>query len=278
METTQQDTTVKEEERVFRPMAGQARSSKFRRYMNIVWELSLVDFRKKYHNSTLGYFWSMLNPLFRFLVYYFVFSFLFVVKTDKFTLWLLIGVFWYNFFQDTTWSIIGALDSKSRLAKKIYFPPYLIVIASTLTAFLSHAINSVMIFLTILIFDHASLYQLWVLVPFTLLLFLALGIALVVGTLYIHFRDISEIWGVVLALGFWLTPVMYDPTNVQEPLRTVALLNPVGRILTMARSFVLFENSPPWTFNVTTIAFCLGIFAVGLWLFRKYEHRVVEYL
>jgi len=276
---TQQEITVEPVVHVVgQAQATSVRSSKFVRYVNIVWELALVDFRKKYHNSTLGYFWSMLNPLLRFLTYYFVFSYLFIVKTDKFTFWLLIGVFWYNFFQDTTLSIISSLNNKSRLAKKIYFPPYLIIFAATTTAFLSYAINSVLIFLTVLIFDHVSLYQLWSIIPFFLLVLLSAGFALVVGTLYIHFRDISEIWGVIITLGFWLTPIMYDPYKVPEPLQTVALLNPVGRILTMARSFLMFDNSPPWTFNVATIMFCLGVFFFGWWLFKKYQHRVVEYL
>jgi ABC-type polysaccharide/polyol phosphate export permease len=279
METTQQEivnaTTTQVPEQ---PRTTSVRSSKFFRYFNIVWELALVDFRKKYHNSTLGYFWSMLNPLLRFLVYYFVFSYLFITKADKFTFWLLIGVFWYNFFQDTTWSIVNALNSKAKLAKKIYFPPYLIVFAAATTAFLSYAINSVLIFLTVAVFDHISLFQLWSIAPFFLLVFLSTGMALIVGTLYIHFRDISEIWGVVLTLGFWLTPVMYDPYKVPEPLQTVALFNPVGRILSMVRSFLLFDNSPPWTFNVTTAFFCVIIFFFGWWLFRKFEHRVAEYL
>lgn len=243
-----------------------------------MWELALVDFRKKYHNSTLGYFWSMLNPLLRFFVYYFVFTYLFITKADKFMYWLLVGVFWYNFFYDATYSVITSLNSRSKLAKKIYFPPYLIVFSSTVTAFLSFAINTVLIFLSVVLFDHISLYQLWSLLPLLLLIPLSLGVAFIVGTLYIHFRDMSEIWGVVLTLGFWLTPIMYDPYKVPEPLQTVALLNPVGRILSMARSFLLFDNSPPWTFNVTTTLFCLAIFFFGWWLFRKFEHRVAEYL
>ena len=279
METVQQEETILEKKNAEgNAVASPARPSMFFRYFNIVWELSLVDFRKKYHNSTLGYFWSMLNPLLRFLVYYFVFSYLFITKADKFTFWLLIGVFYYNFFQDATWSVIGALNGKARLAKKIYFPPYLIIFSSTMTALLSFVINAFLIYLAVLMFDHVSLFQLWFVIPLLLLVFLSCGIALIIGTLYVHFRDISEIWGVILTLGFWLTPVMYDPFKVPEPLKTVSLLNPVGRILSMSRSFLLFDNSPPWTFNFFTIAFCLVVFFFGWWLFRKYEHRVAEYL
>ena len=59
------------------------KTSNWRKYYNIVRELAIVDFRKKYHDSTLGYFWSMLNPLLRFDVYHFVFSYLFVTKLHK---------------------------------------------------------------------------------------------------------------------------------------------------------------------------------------------------
>lgn len=254
------------------------RSVKFFRYFHIVWQLALVDFRKKYHNSSLGYFWSMLNPLLRFLVYHFVFSYLFITNPDKFTFWLLIGVFYYNFFQDATLSVFGALNSKSRLTKKIYFPPYLIIFASTLTAVLSFIINAFMIYLVVLVFDHSSLFQLWSIIPFLLLVLFTAGISFILGTLFIHFRDISEIWGVLITLGFWLTPIMYDPYKVPEPLSTVALLNPVGRIMAMVRSFLLFDNSPAWPFNVTTSVLCMAMFVFGWWLFRKYEHRVAEYL
>lgn len=255
-----------------------AKSTKWKQYYNIVRELALVDFRKKYHDSTLGYFWSMLNPLLRFGVYHFVFSYLFVSKLHKFTLYLLTGVFFWNFFQDVTSSAISAVRSRSRLTKTIYFPRYLLVFASSSTAVFSFIINTSLIIIVTMIFDHVSWLQLLTIVPFILLIFLGTGVGLILSIMFVHFRDITEIWGVVLTLGFWFTPIMYDPLYVPAPLATVALLNPVGRILVMLRGFLVYGNYPPWTFTVTTILFCLGIFVFGLWLFRRYEHRIPEYV
>jgi len=271
-----QPTTSNEMAAIVAPVISKA--PKWKQYLNIVKELAIVDFRRKYHDSYLGYFWSMLNPLLRFGVYHFVFSYLFVSRLHKFTLYLLTGVFFWNFFGDATSSAMGAVQARSRLAKKIYFPRYLIVFSSSLTAFISFAINTLLIFVIVLIFDHVNFLQLMALIPFVLLALLATGIGFILATLYVHFKDIIQIWGVLITMGFWLTPIMYDPKYVPGPLATVALLNPVGRILVILRGFLLYDNVPPWTFTISTVLFCVSIFLFGWWIFSKYEHRIAEYL
>ena len=255
-----------------------SRGSNWQRYANIVRELAIVDFRKKYHDSSLGYFWSMLNPLLRFMVYHFVFSYLFIVQVPKFTLYLLMGVFFWNFFQDATLSAISALRGRARLTKKIYFPRYLLVLSSTLTALFSFAINTFLIVLVVLIFDHVSPLQFLSIIPFVLLVLLSAGIGMILAISFIHFRDISEIWSVIIMLGFWLTPIMYDPSKVPGPLETVALFNPIGRILIMLRAYLLFDKTLPYTFLISTSLLCVIVFFFGLWLFRRYESRIPEYL
>jgi ABC-type polysaccharide/polyol phosphate export permease len=252
--------------------------TKWQQYYNIVKELAIVEFRKKYHDSTLGYFWSMLNPLLRFGVYHFVFSYLFIVKVHKFTLYLLLGVFLWNFFQDVSSSAIGAVRGRAKLTKTIYFPRYLIVFSSTLTALFSFIINTLLLTIIVMIFDHVAPLQIFALYPFILLVLLSAGVGMILAISFVHFRDITEIWNVVLTLGFFLTPIMYDPNTVPAPLAMVALLNPVGRVLVMFRAYMLYDNTPTWIFSLTTSVICIGIFIVGFWLFRKYEHRIPEYV
>jgi len=133
------------------------KTSNWQKYYDIVCELAIVDFRKKYHAATLGYFWSLFNLLLRFDVYHFVFSYLFVTVLHKF---------------------------------KLY---------------------TALIVIITMIFDHMLWAQLLTVVSFVMLILLGTGIVLILSTLFIHFRDIPEIWGVILTLGFWLTPIMYNP-------------------------------------------------------------------
>jgi ABC-type polysaccharide/polyol phosphate export permease len=220
----------------------------------------------------------MLNPLTQFAVYHFVFSYLFVSKLNKFTLYLLTGVFFWNFFQDCTMSAIAAISARSRLTKKIYFPRYLIVFSSSLTAMFSFAINTATLWLVVAVSDHVSPLQILTIIPFSFLILLSVGVGFLIAIMYVHFRDVSQIWAVVLSFGFWLTPITYDALLFPGPLETVALVNPVGRILVMLRAFLVYDNLPSTFFILSTGLFSLAIFLFGWWMFRKYEHRVAEYL
>lgn len=247
-------------------------------YYSIVRELAIADFRLKYHDSVLGYFWSMLNPLALFLVYHFVFSYLFVVQVPKFTLYLLSGIVFWNFFADATLSGMNALDAKSELTKKIAFPRSLIIVSSTVTAFFSFFINTILLCLVVVLFDHAAISQVLVLLPFIFLVVLALGVSFLLAILYVHFRDTMQIWNVTLSVGFWLTPVVYNALLAPEPLKNVALLNPIGRILVMLRGYLVFEDWPSFIFILTTALFAIVIFVAGYMIFQRGQHRIPEYL
>jgi ABC-type polysaccharide/polyol phosphate export permease len=71
---------------------------------------------------------------------------------------------------------------------------------------------------------------------------------------------------------------MYDPKYVPAPLANVALFNPVGRILVMLRAYLVYDNTPSLLFFLSTTIVCIGVFVFGLYLFKRYEHRIPEYV
>jgi lipopolysaccharide transport system permease protein len=256
----------------------QHNKSTWTRNIAIVRELAVADFRLKYHDSVLGYFWSMLNPLALFLVYHFVFSYLFIVEVPKFTLYLLSGIVFWNFFADATLSGMNALEAKASLTKKVYFPRILILLSSTATALFSFIINAAILVAVVLLFDHAALTQVLVVVPFVLFILLTLSTTLVLAVCYVYFRDTIQIWNVCLSVGFWLTPVVYNALLAPEPLRNVAFLNPIGRILVLLRAYLVFDDFPSASFVWTTTLFCLVVLGFSLWLFSRHEANIPEYL
>lgn len=245
---------------------------------NIVKELALADFRLKYHDSVLGYLWSLLNPIAQFLVLHFVFSYLFVVQVPKFTFYLLSGIIFWNFFYDASLSGMNAIYGKAGLVKKIYFPRHLIIFSSTTTAIISFSINTVILWLALIVFDHFSFNQFLIIFPFLSIILLAFGMAFILAVFYIHFRDTIQIWLVALNVGFWLTPIVYNALTAPLPLKTVALFNPVGRILVMLRAFLVYDDYPSVEFIVTTVFVCIIFFVVGFWFFNKHSHKISEYL
>src|SRR5512140_3212685 len=103
------------------PQARRSRGD-FSRSLNIARELAVADFRLKYHDSVLGYIWTMLNPVLMFGVYFFVFTKVFPSHIQDYPIFLLIGIFNYAFFQDCTFSAMNSVGNKSGLMKKIFFP------------------------------------------------------------------------------------------------------------------------------------------------------------
>ena len=117
-----------------------------KKYINIVRELAVADFRLKYHDSALGYIWSMLNPMMMFAIYYFVFTRIFKSDIQFYPLFLLSGIISYTFFQDCTYSAMNSLGGKAGIMKKIYFPRSIIVFASSATSVFSYSINFLVLF------------------------------------------------------------------------------------------------------------------------------------
>ena len=260
------------------PLPARSRSGQLAKYLNIVREIAVADFRLKYHDSALGYMWSMLNPIFLFLVYHFVFSYLFVVKVPKFTFYLLSGIVFWNFFSDATLSSMASLEGKAALAKKIYFPRVLLVCSSTATALISFIINTILLWFVVIVFDHFSIHQLLIVIPFILIVMLSVSVSFFLIIFYVHFRDVLQIWNVLLNVGFWLTPIVYNALSAPAPLKTVSLLNPIGRILVMLRAFLVFDDYPSVEFLISTPVFCVVLFSCGLLFFMKHEHKITEYL
>lgn len=254
---------------------GVERSSTMRRYVNIVRELAVADFRLKYHDSALGYIWSMLNPMFMFGVYYFVFTHIFHSDIPEYPLFLLTGIISYAFFQDTTFSAMNSLATKSGIMKKIYFPKTIIVFSSALTCIFSYLINLSVLMLLVAISKGFTAMVLLVVIPILCLFLFSLGIAFLLSTLFAFFRDMGQIWNVLVLMIFWLSPVVFNVETLPEPVSTLVYFNPLTRIFVLMRHYLLY-NYFDFRFVLLTVIYSSIFFIVGYFLFRKYEHRFAE--
>jgi ABC-2 type transport system permease protein len=67
-------------------------------------ELVRTDFKLRYQGSAIGYMWSLLRPLFLFVILYLVFAVIFKVGKGipNFPIYLLLGIVLWNFFVEMT--------------------------------------------------------------------------------------------------------------------------------------------------------------------------------
>ena len=257
-------------------------------------ELVKTDFQLRYQGSFLGMVWSVLKPLMLFAVMYVVFlKFLkFSDGTPTFPISLLCGTCLWSFFSESTSMGMRAIVDRGDLLRKIHFPNYIIVAATTMGSMISLGINLVVVIL-FGFFAHAHYTWRILLVPLSIiqLYCLGLGVALLLGSLYVYFRDVAHIWEVVLQAMFYATPIIYPISMVAQNMELswaadILMLNPPTQTIMDIRHNLLSPEYVPtvWTM-VDNKLLCLlpyVLSALILWLgihvFRKYSAKFAEVL
>lgn len=256
-------------------------AKKHENYWELVWALARTDFKLRYQGSVLGYFWALLKPLLTFLILNFVFSSIFNPRgtgIQYYSLQLLTSIMLFNFFAEGTMAGLNSLLGKAQLVTKIYVPRGIMVLAST--------INAAMIFLMNLgiIAAFFAWYQYWPGIPailtfvffiiFTFLLILS--ISFVAAPLYVKFRDLSQIWEVVLQVCFYGSPIFYPLAIIPAKYHAILLANPIAYIIHFNKTALTEHHFASFSQNAVFTATILGMFALGIFIFKKMEPRVAE--
>ena len=258
-------------------------------------ELVKTDFKLRYQGSMLGMLWSVLKPLMLFAVMYVVFvRFLRLgAGIPHFAVSLLLAQTLWSFFQEATGNGMRAVVDRGDLLRKINFPKYIVVISSTVSAFINLLISLVVVLIFMII--NGVEFR-WTILLFPLLVIelylFALAIAFLLSTLYVKFRDIGHIWDVIMQVWFYITPIIYPLSQIIDmgwPIiaKLILIVNPVAQIIQDAR-YVLVTPQTETIWNtvgtgtpllkIVPIVLSIGLFVVGVIVFRKHSRTFAEEL
>ncbi|KAA8815641.1 LPS ABC transporter [Bifidobacterium rousetti] len=265
------------------------------RYALIVFkELVKTNFKLRYQGSFLGVLWSVLQPLMLFAVMYVVFvKFLkFSDGTPTFPISLLCGTCLWQFFSESTSMGMRAIVDRGDLLRKIHFPNYIIVASTTMGSMISLAINLCVV---ILFGTFAHAHYTWrviLVIPSILQLYaISLGVALLLGSLYVYFRDIGHIWEVLLQAMFYATPIIYPISMVQKNpefswAADLLMLSPTTQTIMDIRHNLLSPEYVPTIWSMIDnpwlclLPYALSVIVLwaGIHVFRKYSAKFAEVL
>ena len=245
-------------------------------------ELTKTDFKLRYQGSVLGYLWALLRPLMMFAILYIVFAKLLKIGNDipHYPVYLLCGTTMWSFFTECTSQGIQAIVGRGDLLRKINFPKYIVVVSSTLTAVINMLINLLVIIIFALLNGVTpSLNWLLVIFPLLELYILSLGIAFLLGSINVKYRDITSIWDVLIQALFYAVPIIYPISMVAETsvlAAKVILLNPISQAIQDIR-FLLITNETVTTWNflenpvlcLVPIILIFFVLIFGALVFRK---------
>jgi ABC-2 type transport system permease protein len=274
-----------------RPIKGPtALGSDPARFWHLTRALAVTEFKLRFFGSALGYLWQLMRPLLLFGILYVLFSEVLSLDTAPFYAEaLLLGLVLYTFFADATKGGVASLVTRESLLRKIEFPRLAVPLAVVLNASFNLALNllPVAVFLVI---DGGSVRVQWLEFPIliVLLVVLATGLAMLLSSLYVRYRDIEPIWDVAPSLLFYGSPIFYTVTTVAEKSTTLAhlvMLNPFATILQQSRYAIFGEGHPSAAQAIggtvqllAPLAVALAILAGGYLVFSRRAPRVVEEL
>ncbi len=244
----------------------------------ILREMASTDFKVRYQGSVLGYFWSLLKPLFLFAILYVVFTYIIPLGKDveHFSVYLLTGIVLWNFFTEATMQGASSVVARGDLIRKISIPRYLVVIASSLSALINLGLSMIVVFIFALVNGITPSFDWLLIIPIVLELYVfALGLSFLLAALYVKFRDITYIWEIVLQAGFYASAIIFPLTLVPAEFHKWFFMNPIVQIIQDARwaiatdtSITMWSTVHSWIVIVPFIIIAvLGI--VGYLYFKK---------
>lgn len=251
----------------------------FSRNFELLFKLAGTDFKLRYYGSYMGFFWSILKPFLMFGVLYFVFSHIFSFDTEYFAFHLLLGIILFQFFSEASMASMLSLTSKSYLLKKISFESTIVVFSSILQSLFSFLIH-LGIFLIFFWFTHTLIWY-EVLLSFfyiALLSFFLTGFGFFTSILYVSFRDLNQIWEVLLQILFYLTPILYPLSFFPEKYHLLLNINPLAFVLNKIDLVLLKHTLIFESFDLYMSIFCILFSMFGFVFFQKYKKRVNEKL
>ncbi len=248
-------------------------------HAGLIWTLVRTDFKARYHGTFGGFVWALLKPMSMFVVLMGVFSFLFASK-PTYKLNLIVGLFLWDFFAEGTKSGLISLAAKGFLLTKARVQPWILVVTSIANAVITLAVFSVVmtVFLvgaghppTLAAFGAYAAYC-------AALTAIVIGFSLAASVLFLRYRDLNQVWDVVLQAGFFIAPIIYPLDILPERFHFYLYVWPPTPVIEFSRSALVAGIMPTTTGHVYLAGDAAICLIVGIVIFRWLSPRAAEYV
>jgi len=181
-------------------------------WKTLISQLVIKNLKLRYHSTKFAIFWSFLSPLFIASIYFFVFSILFrlQIKGVPFFLFIICGIFPWQFFQLSISQAATSLFENKNLIRESQFPHFIIPLSVVLSNGIVFLPNLLLLLLVAVIFlKGVSFY--FLLLPFALLFYflMTFGAAIFVSIFFLRSRNLPHYLEVALTFLFYWTPIVY---------------------------------------------------------------------
>jgi len=260
----------------------------FKNYWYLMTQLITRDFKRKYKRSILGVAWSLLYPILMMAVMAIVFShmFRFSVEGINYLVYLMTGIIMWSYFSEASNSAMTSVVENFALISKVYIPKYIFPVAKCLFVGINFVLTLIPWIGLIIITQFGlgtypadiNIYYLVLPYIFLCLFIFTIGVGLFLSCVSVFLRDVFYIYGIILTIWSYFTPVFYSIEILPENLQKIFVYNPLYQFITSARQIVLYGQCPSIKTLLLLAVISIGTLLFGGIVFKKNQDKFIYYI
>lgn len=237
------------------------------------------DFSVKYKRSYLGFLWTVINPLMTMIVMSTVFAYVFRIQIEYYALYLIIGNVVFNYFGESTQLALTSIVGSGQLIKKVYMPKCIFPLSKVMFSFVNFLITLIPVAIVMMYYRIPLTSYILVLPIVLLCLFLfSFGIGLVLATLQVTLRDTQYLYGILLTLWTYLTPIFYTMESLSPSMQKVMVYNPMYIYIDAVRKLLIYHTIPVSSQMFGGLLYAVVAFVIGIHVFYKHQNKFILHI
>lgn len=253
----------------------------YKKYGFLLQQLVSRDFKVKYKRSVLGVVWSLLYPILTMAVLALVFTNVFKFSTPgvNYLVYLLSGLVIFNYFSEASNLAMSSIVANFSLINKVYMPKYIFPLSKCMFVGINFLLTLIPLYAVIFLTGTGvNIHHLLLPYVYLCLFLFTVGIGFILATISVFLRDMFYIYGVLISLWTYLTPIMYDVSIIPEKFQVFMKLNPMYWFLDFSRQIILYDQMP----GIKNFLYCgvigVGFLLIGIYLFKKNQDKFIYYV
>lgn len=246
-------------------------------YRVLIQSLVVRDLKARYRGSVLGFLWTFLNPALLMCTYTLIFSVYMRIDMEAYPAFLMTGLLPWTWFSSSLNMGGISIVQGGELLKKVFFPPQVLPAVMVLSNLANFILSLPLLFGFLLLFGIRPGWTVVALLPVIVIqLILTYGFTLIVASVTVRYRDVSQLLANFLTLWFFLSPIVYPPHQVPSTFAPLLLVNPIAPLLSAYQSILLRDLWPEWTGLALALLAAGATMTLGRVVFDRFRWTFAE--
>jgi lipopolysaccharide transport system permease protein len=262
-----------------KPVTAPSSAVSLENYRDLLIVLTHKEIKVRYKSSVLGYLWSVANPLAIAIVFYLAFKIVMRIKIEAYSLFLITGLFPWQWFSNSVSLSPMIFLSNASLIKKVSFPRNVLSLVNVLQDMI-HFILAIPVIVLFMIMYHRSPSWTWLYgIPLLLVIQFCMtyGVAVAISSVNLFFRDMERLTSIFMMLVFYCTPVIYPESMVPDQYRWLLAVNPVAPLMISWRTLLMDGALDPM-YVVLSAGYAVVFLTIGHAVYTRLCWRFAEVL